>query len=416
MTAHSSSSNGGLRCILQRGRQRGMQGGLQRGLALAEILIGLALALLALLAMTQSFSEVERGIRITAGQADAQQRGSIALWRLQRELRMAGAAFGHAPTAWGCTLNVWRSGVRILPATSAWPAPFATVPTSLLLTPIAALDDAGSAASDILLFSSGRGSASALPALASIGSASTVTIGSTAGYRAGDLLLMLPAGSVGACQIGQVDSSYALTAGVAAPFDVPTGASGTLYNSPDGFANLAQPAEYSLINLGSTPSVQMIGLNGQGQLVMQDALQILTGAAPVVLAENVRQFQLLYGLDDGVGGGVANDNVIDRWVAPNAAWAFANLHSASSNALQIKAVRFAIVVRSDTVQGRSGPSSLTLFPDQPASLRVEVSLGSADRAYQYQVYDTVVALRNQASALCSEGRRRAGIPAPSVCE
>lgn len=160
----------------------------------------------------------------------------------------------------------------------------------------------------------------------------------------------------------------------------------------------------------------MLGRNAEGQLVLLDALQVMTADEPVVLADNVHDFQLLYGLDDGVGGGLPNDNVIDRWVTPSAGWAFAVLHGPATPALQIKAIRLAIVVRSDKPQGREGPASLTLFADQPAALQTTLDFSAAQRLYQYQVYESVVALRNLSLALCSEGRRRTGVPAPSVCE
>lgn len=388
----------------------------QRGLALLEILIGVVLGLLTVMVMVQTFGIVERSSQANASQADAQQRGAVALWRVQRELRLAGAGLGHSPGAWGCAVNAWRDGTRLLPRTGTWPAPFASLPTTLLLTPLAVGNDAGPGATDLVVFASGRGAAGVLPANALIASAASVSIGSTSGYRRGDLLLMTPSASAGACQIGQVDSTFTVTSGVAAPSQVPTTTVGAPYNTADGFTTLAQPAEYSLINLGSTPSIQMLGVNDRGQLVLLDALRMMTAADPVVLTENVRDLQILYGLDDGVGTGLANDNIIDRWVAPDGSWAFANLHSAATAALQVKALRLAIVVRSDQPQGRVGPAELTLFPDLPEALRKTLSFTTAERQYQFQVYESVIALRNQAMALCSEERRNAGVPAPSICD
>ena len=391
-------------------------GAAQRGIALIETLIGVALGLLTVLVLVQSFAAVERFSQANAGQADAQQRGAVALWRVQRELRMAGATLGHAPGVWGCTLNAWRGGTRLLPRTVGWPDPFAALPTTLRLTPIAVDDDAGPGGTDQIVFASGRGAAGVTPAAATIASATSVTAGSTNGFRAGDLLLIAALSTIGDCQVGQVDSSYHVTPGVAAPFDVPTGPAGAPYNGPNGFADLPQPGEYGLINLGTTPSIQIIGVNSVGQLVLLDALQRMTGGEPVVLAENVRQFQVLYGLDDGVGVGLPNDNIIDRWVAPTGAWSFATLHASAANALQIKAIRLAIVVRTDVAQGRLGPSEMRLFEDLPPAVQVPIPFSTSERAHQFQVYDTVIALRNLSTALCSEERRRAGVPAPSVCE
>ncbi len=388
----------------------------QAGLSLIETMIGLALGLIALLVIVQAFSSIRQFTAASTGQADAQQRGTIASWRLLRELRMAGAGIGHGPTLWGCRLNAWRDGAVFLPRPDAWPVPFDNLPPTLRLVPIAVADDAGPHGSDQILVVAARSSAGTAPATSSVASATKVRSGSTPGYRTGDLLLMSDATAVSDCQVGQVDTSYLAPAGIAAPSDVPTGPAGTRFNSPNGFANLPQPGDYSLINLGATPTIQMIGIDDDRRLRLYDAMGMMTGAEPVVLAENVHQLQVLYGLDDGSGGGVANDNVIDRWVSPNGAWGFAAVHSAATNALAIKAIRLALVVRSASPQGRLGPATITLFEDLPAASQVTISPSIADRQYQFQIHDSVIALRNESSALCAEHRRLAGLPAAAACE
>jgi len=394
----------------------GGRGRAQAGMALLETVLGLVLGLVALLVIVQSYASIEQFTRSSGGQADAQQRGAVASWRLLRELRLAGAGIGHGPTLWGCTLNVWRAGVQLLPRASAWPAPFAGLPTAPLLVPVAVSDNTGPNGSDRLMFTAARGAAGVAPATTSIVSTSMIQSTSSSGYRAGDLLLVTDATTLGNCQVGQVDSTYLAPAGLPAPSAIPTGAAGAPFNAPTGFANLPQPGDYTMINLGTTPTLQMIGVNALGQLVLLDAMGMMTGAEPVVLAENVVQLQVVYGLDDGVGGGVANDNVIDRWVPPSGTWQFSVVHSATSTALQIKAIRLAIVMRSDTTQGRSAPASLTLFPDLPTAAQVTMALSATDRAYQYQVYDSIIALRNASAALCAEHRRAVALPAPSICD
>ncbi len=391
--------------------------GRQAGMALLEIMIGLTLGLFAVLIIVKSFSSVEQMARSGTGQADAQQRGALVAWRLNREFRMAGAGIGHSATAWGCRLNVWRNGARLLPRASAWPAPFDNLPTDLRLVPIAVSDNSGPGATDQVLLASSRGATGLTPLTATVQSATTIESGTTTGFRAGDLLLMTDATAVGDCQVGQIDSGFAPPIPGSAPSTaIPTGATTAIYNGPTGFANLPQPGDYVILNLGSTPSLQMVGVNALNQLVLFDSLNMMTGAEPVVLAENLRQFQVLYGIDNGGGGGVANDNIIDQWLPPSGIWAFNSLHSTTSNALQVKAVRMAVVIRAGTMQGRQGPSSLTLFGDLPAAQQVVVSLTTAERYDQFQVYDTVIALRNESAALCSEQRRAAAIPAPSICD
>ncbi len=68
----------------------------QAGFSLIEILVGLAIGLLATLVITQVFSVFEGQKRTTTGSADAQTNGSIALYSIGHELRMAG--YGLLPT------------------------------------------------------------------------------------------------------------------------------------------------------------------------------------------------------------------------------------------------------------------------------------------------------------------------------
>ena len=89
--------------------------------------------------------------------------------------------------------------------------------------------------------------------------------------------------------------------------------------------------------------------------------------------------------------------------------------SAADDAPGSAAIRVAIAVRGDSPQGRIGPDSLTLFADLPA-LAKTVTLTEAERQFQFQVYETVVPIRNATSALCAEHRRLLGLPAPSTCE
>ena len=68
----------------------------QTGFSLVELLVGLAIGLLASLVIMQVFSVFEGQKRTTTGSADAQTNGNIALFSIGRELKMAG--FGLIPS------------------------------------------------------------------------------------------------------------------------------------------------------------------------------------------------------------------------------------------------------------------------------------------------------------------------------
>lgn len=75
----------------------------QAGFTLAEIMVGLAIGMLATLVILQVFSVFETQKRATTGTADAQTNGSIALYTLGREMQLAG--YGLIPFGVAGTLD-----------------------------------------------------------------------------------------------------------------------------------------------------------------------------------------------------------------------------------------------------------------------------------------------------------------------
>lgn len=386
----------------------------QLGMTLIELLIGLTIGLVASVVIVQVFSQSEVHRRAASGGADAQQAGTLASWRLMRDLRMAGAGLQHGATLWGCPLRAWRNGAALLPRPSAWPAPFAGFPSTLPIVPIA-VADGGGANPDAILVMSARGGAGSAPLPVSVVGTGELNATTSVGYSAGDLLLVADSGNLVDCQIGQVSAAYAAPAGVPAPRVIPLTAANSGYTGPDGFTNLAANRDYAAVNLGRAPSMVMYGVANR-TLVQMDVLQTDGVAVPTVQAENVENLQVLYGVDDG-GGGVANDNVIDRWVSPAATgFTTADMLAGAMGALQVKAIRIGLVMRSAEPSQRAGPSQLVVFPDLPTALQVVIPIPAAERAYSRQVYDLVIPLRNQWIALCSEERRAGGVPAAGACQ
>ncbi len=387
----------------------------QRGVSIIELMIGMTLGLLTTLALVTSFSGNEVFSRAVSGRADAQQAGMLTSWRLTRQLRLSGSGFGHGPGLWGCQLQVDRGETVLLPRAAAWPAPFANLSIDLRLSPIAVSNGTGSNGSDQIVMMGATPDANVVPAPVNIVSEAQIEMNSTSGFEIGDLLLVSDATVVGPCRIGQVDKTYAPVAGIAAPRIVGTDIAQSTYNGAGGFAGMAAGGDYTLTNLGSTPYMQMIGLDDKAQLTVFDPLQMFTGAEPLPLAQDVIQMQVLYGVDDGTDG-VLNDNVIDRWVAPTGAWSYANMTAAGGNALWVKALRVAIVVRSSTPSSNPGVSERVLFQDLPEALRYTVSFDTNERRFGHEIFDSVIPLRNQVSALCSQHRRAAGMPADAGCK
>ncbi|MBI5784753.1 MAG: PilW family protein [Rhodocyclales bacterium] len=73
-----------------------------RGFTLIEIMVGLVIGLIATVIIFQVFEVAERQKRTTTGTSDAQGNGAIAVFMMERHMKMAGAGLNH-DTFEGCT-------------------------------------------------------------------------------------------------------------------------------------------------------------------------------------------------------------------------------------------------------------------------------------------------------------------------
>ncbi len=391
----------------------------QHGVSVIELMIGMTMGLLISIALVKSFSGSEVFNRAVTGRADAQQAGALSSWRLTRELRLAGSGLGQGPQLWGCPLVVTKNDTALLPRASLWPAPFATLPQALRMVPIAVKSSVGFNGSDLIVMMAGTPGANVVPTPVNIVSATQIDLNTTTGFEAGDLLLVNDASAAGSCYVGQIDDTFTPSAtGLAAPSQIATSNSGAPFNGPSGFTDIQTEApngDFALVNLGSTPLMQMIGLDEKNQLMVLDPLQIYTGSTPLAVAQNVVQLKALYGVDDGSNGGTLNDNIIDDWVTPTGVWSFSNMTLLGGPALRVKAVRIAMLVRSTVASGNPGATSRTLFDDLPSALQVTETISTSNSRYSYEVFDITIPLPNQVAALCSQHRRAAGVPSSTGC-
>ncbi|HMV16765.1 MAG TPA: PilW family protein [Zoogloea sp.] len=391
----------------------------QRGISLVETMIGMALGLVATFVIIQSFSSSETYRRNLAGTADATQTAAIAGGHLDLVLQEAGASLVQGRNVWGCKILVTRNKTAILPHGSNYPSPFASFPTTVRVLPLAVLDG-GDKGSDVIMAmvgNSGTGNRDT-PFSAPAGGKSMVVSNNngmaltSSGQSPNDLFLSVPqevAGAPGDCQVVQADSSFSngtavadpslglqvMPASVTAPQSLTTiplnastyGALASSANSPSAF------------HLGreSAPIFSLFAVNSNGELVEYDLLE---RNGVMTFGENIFLIKARYGLDNGANGGTANDNVIDDWVSPaEDGWKLAQLMDGKSSTEQkvdqIKAVRLALVTRSSqSVTSDAKVSSLTLFSDLSSTRQYTRSLSDSEQAYQYQIVDWVIPLRN----------------------
>src|SRR4051794_5626731 len=77
----------------------------QRGMTLIEVLVGIAIGLVGMLVMFQTLSVWDARTRATNAGGDAQIAGSIAMFNIDRDVRLGGMGFGDASASEVSCLN-----------------------------------------------------------------------------------------------------------------------------------------------------------------------------------------------------------------------------------------------------------------------------------------------------------------------
>ncbi len=84
----------------------------QRGISLIEVLVGLAIGMIGMLVIFQTLTVWDARTRATTSGGDAQVTGTIAMYNLERDIRLAGLGFGSGKSGdlapeLGCTVSGW---------------------------------------------------------------------------------------------------------------------------------------------------------------------------------------------------------------------------------------------------------------------------------------------------------------------
>jgi type IV pilus assembly protein PilW len=349
------------------------------GFTLIELMIGMALGLLAVLIITQVMSLFEAQRRTTTGSADAQTNGGIALYSIAREVQMAG--YGLMP--------ITNPALECTTATISYGGTGITGISPLIITNGVAAS--GVSASDTITIryatSPTGGTVSQIKAWTS----PNATVGSTLGCSTGDVTLVSAGAS---CAI----STAAL---VTAPDTVRL--TDTTY-AANG-ANLACLGQWNEITYAVNPVTgnleRTVRING-----------VATAPTPSVVG--VVNLQAQYGISAS-----PTSNQVVQWVSATSGgtWDPATMTSANRNL--IKAIRVAVIARNAKIEPTAvtaacssttaaAPTGLCAwdatsalpnpivapFVASPAPV-VDLSPADADWArYRYRVFETIIPLRN----------------------
>lgn len=371
----------------------------QQGFTLIELMVAVALGLMATVVIAQVFLQSEGNKRTTTGGADAQVAGALALFTIQRDIEMAGYGMADMPSALGCPVTAQYN------STTASGFGGSTDP----LVPVLITTGGGSASDSVSIWSSGKQNFS-LPMRVTEthdNGGTSFVVASTMGVASGDLLLAVPlnweATGAGCAVVAATSSSLDSATNI-------THATSNLWNMSTAAISPAVGflADSTLFNLGPNPVRRTYSVNTTTWSLQ--AADFQAGSASRASSSQFPQIVLLKAM---YGKATAVNGVVTKYEASspttNADWQL------------VRAVRLVIVARSEQYEKEAvttaspewevGPqvtgaanctanaSAKCLTLDVSASGPGTVADASGVTTpvwqhYRYKVFDTVVPLRN----------------------
>ena len=359
-----------------------------RGFSMVEILVAMVIALLGTIIIFQVFAVSEDIKRRSTSGGDAQQFGALALYTLERDLRMAGYGINN-PALLGCTVRAYDET--------------ATPPDlpNFTLAPVQITAGVNDATPDVISLMYGDSELLSSPAQLTQNmpnSAAVYKVNNRFGYVEGNLVIASePGKDCSLAEITGLPGNPGQTDNVIHNNGTYTNASGNnvsaRYNKPAGLG-VSYTTDASLYNLGAGPIRNTYSIVNN-QLVLT---QLFGTSATLPIADNILLLKAQYGKDDGVDNGTvdnaayaADDGNVDNYsstmpVTPTAAdWG------------RILTVRMALVARSaqperPNVSGGACDATTTAPTWSGGSFDLS---GDPDwQCYRYRVFETTVPLRN----------------------
>jgi type IV pilus assembly protein PilW len=366
----------------------------QAGFTLIELMVGVVVGLLATLVISNvlSFSEGQR--RSTTSGSDAQVNGGLAIYALQRQLKMAGYGLSTEGSALGCVLTGLFNGA----------APPNLPPT---LAPVIITAGAGGAPDTVRILSSSKASFS-LPTrvdppyydpAALDSKRNDVVVVSTQGFDQGDLVAMVypapfPGPGERPCQLFQVSAAPA--GNIISRLDAGSWNAAGFPNQPaaaSAWNAIRQAAPPFLVNLGAFTDITF-SLTADFKLRQVQRNIRDQNATTRDLQPNIVAMRAFYGKDTN------GDDVVDSFdavtPASNAGWG------------QVRAVRIAVLARSGQFEkdevtttmpswdvGTFAPVAGSVSCGSSKCVELKADVSSDWKHYRYKVFETLVPLRNQ---------------------
>lgn len=350
------------------------------GFSLVELLVAVLIGLVGILAMTQAYLTSDRFNRSTTGEGSAQTGGLVALYSMERDVRMSGYGIASS-AALGCGTIDWYYD----PNYSASIQAGSPLPT-LSLAPVTITTNGTNPDTVTVMYSSSAERLLPTSITNFNAKSSEVSVDGTHGFAVNDLVLFVNNSGTVRCTLGKIThvqpgpQKLQLNPGVSAPYNPPAWGS---------FPGTYVPGDL-MLNLGN-PIVRTYSINNN-KLRVTDALLQAAGATPLDIVDGIVDMRAQYGKDNGAGGGTANDGIVDEYsnVTPTttAAWQ------------QVLSIRMGILARVGVYEKPASGSNC----DATTTARTwtggtftkldVATVTSEDRCYRYRVFETTIPLRN----------------------
>ena len=367
----------------------------QAGMSLVELMVGMAIGLIGITIITHLYLVNEKYKRSTTGSGTAQVNGAIALYTLERDIRMAGFGLNHSG-ALGCTcdkvanpdcsaVQYYYNGVYSSP-----PGPAGGSLPPLEFAPVVIRETPNLPDTITLLY--GNDPERMLPGKLTESMpqpSSEFKVDGTAGYTINDLVLVTNGATCMLTQVTQVQTA-------ASHLQHNPGTS--LWNPAGGGSSLpAFPAGSNLFNLGN-PIWRTYSIDSAATKSKLQIQEVVTGtggptaattALPII--DDIVDLQAQYGKDTDDNG------IVETWnnVTPTngAQWQ------------QVLAVRVVVLARSGNYERPSvagGPCEATTTDNRPQwgdagalqDFPVLMVAGVLPSCYKYRAFETIIPLRN----------------------
>ena len=368
----------------------------EAGLSLLELMVASAIGLIGIVVITQTYIVNENYKRSTVSAGGAQTNGALALYNIERDVRMAGWGMAWS-TVMGCSSMRWYyNGDYSNP-------PGGGLPT-ILPVPVVITD--GGAGSDSITVMYGTQTERVIPATISatmVSPGDAIQVDNPEGFsnNPGDLILGVTGTTCSMMQVTGVAGGQLLhVSSGTAPFNPAGGGTPPAFPSGAQIFNLGRP----VVNTYSVATTTTSELQVASLFTATSSTVVPTyNPNPLAIVDGIVDLQAEYGKDNGVDNGtvsaaafVANDGIVDSYdnVTPTTQIGWQ----------QVLSIRIGVLARSEnyvkpdstgvcqtTTTNPTWGNGLT-FP-AVGDLTVATAANTA-RCYAYRVFETVVPLRN----------------------